>query len=137
MPYLLDTNVVSELRLKERAAPRFLAWRRSLVYEEAFVSVLVLGEMRRGVESKRLKDSTAARVFEKWLNEVEATFGERILPVNRKICDYWGRMTARANVPTTDGLIAATALHYGLTVATRNTTDFQRCGVDYFNPFEA
>jgi predicted nucleic acid-binding protein len=135
MPYLLDTNVVSELRRGERATPSVLAWRRNVAHEETFISILVLGEMRRGIELKRRRDPASARVFEKWLKEIEATFGEQILPVNREICDAWGYIAARANVSTIDGLIAATAAHHGLTVATRNTVDFQRTGVDYFNPF--
>ena len=135
MPYLLDTNIISELRRGERADAKVLAWRRKVAFEETYMSVLVLGEMRCGVESKRRKDPASARAFEKWLNEVEVAYRERILPVSREICDIWGRLGASTKISTVDGLIAATAAHHGLTVATRNTRDFQRCGVDYINPF--
>jgi len=136
VPYLLDTNVVSELRKAANASPRVLAWRRSVTYEETYISVLLLGEMRRGVELKKGKDPAAARVFEKWLREIRALHKERILDVTEEICEKWGRMAAHANVSIIDGLMAATAAQYDLTVVTRNARDFQRCGVDYLNPFE-
>ena len=81
MSYLLDTNVISELRRGVKAVPQVLAWRRSVAYEETYISVLLLGEMRRGVELQKRKDPATARVFEKWLHEVRAVYKDQILDV--------------------------------------------------------
>lgn len=137
MPFVLDTNIVSEIR-RGRALchPDVWRWYDATPLEEIYLSVLVLGEMRRGVEMKRRSDPATARVFERWLQEIALVHGDRVLSVSSEICDAWGRIAARANVSAIDGLIAATAAHHGLTVATRNTVDFQRCGVDFINPFE-
>jgi len=138
MSFVLDTNIVSELRGgRSRCHSKVWSWYEATPPEEIYLSVMVLGEIRRGIEMKRRRDPEAARVFERWLHEVVLIHGERVLPVTSEISDTWGRMAATANVSTTDGLIAATAAHRGFTVVTRNTADFQRCGVDYFNPFEA
>jgi predicted nucleic acid-binding protein len=93
--------------------------------------------MRRGIELKRRRDPPTAQVYEHWLREVAMIYRNRILEVTDDIADTWGRLAAKVNLPAIDGLLAATAVHHGLTVATRNTADFQRCGVDYVNPFEA
>ena len=135
MAFLLDTNIISELRRNDRAAAGVLKWRRSVAFEEIYISVLVLGEMRRGVELKRRRDPVSARVFEKWLREVETVYRERVLPITREICDIWGRTSVDIAISPVDGLIAATAIHHELTVVTRNEADFQRIGVDFFNPF--
>ena len=138
MPFILDTNIISELRKGAgRCNPNVWRWYDATPMDEIYLSVLVLGEMRRGVEMKRKRDPETARVFERWLLEVVLIHHERIMPINSEICDVWGRMAAKANISTIDGLIAATAAHRGFTVVTRNTADFQRCGVDYINPFEA
>jgi predicted nucleic acid-binding protein len=137
MPFVLDTNVISELRKGSRQCDdNAWRWYDATPPEEIYLSVLVLGEMRRGVELKRRKDPASARAFEKWLEEVEIVYRDRILSVGREISDFWGRISATAQISTVDGLIAATAAYHSLTVATRNTRDFQRCGVDFINPFE-
>jgi toxin FitB len=135
MAYLLDTNVVSELRKGMRANRGVQAWRRSVAHEETFVSVLVFGELRRGVEKLRKRDEQTARVLERWMHDLQATFAERILPVSLEICDLWGGLSVLQPLPFADGLLAATAMSHDLTFITRNTADFQRTGVDYFNPF--
>ncbi|MCE0522693.1 MAG: type II toxin-antitoxin system VapC family toxin [Methylacidiphilales bacterium] len=138
MPFVLDTNIVSELRKGfGRCHPNVWRWYDATPTDEIYLSVLVLGEMRRGVEMKRKRDPETARIFERWLHEVVLIHRERIMPVTFEICDVWGRLAAGAPISTVDGLIAATAVHRGFTVATRNTADFQRTGVDYINPFEA
>jgi predicted nucleic acid-binding protein len=136
MAFLLDTNVISELRKGTRCHPRVLAWRQAAVDEETFLSVLVFGELRRGIERLRRKDISSAQILERWLRGLRLTYAERILPVTFEICDRWGRLSTLQPMPATDGLLAATALHYDLTLVTRNTADFQRSGVDYLNPFE-
>ena len=136
MSFLLDTNVICELRKGSRCNRNVWKWRGNLSTDKLYLSVLTTGEIRKGIELCRIKDTPKARVFEKWLESLEAGFEERILPVTAEIADLWGRIFPSANIAVVDGLIAATAALYGLTVATRNTRDFQRCGVDYFNPFE-
>ena len=138
MPFLLDTNIISEVRKGSVHCHRNVwRWYDATPIEDLFLSVLVLGEMRKGVEAKRRRDPASARTFERRLREVELEFADRILSVTAEVCDYWGRLNAKVQVPAVDGLLAATAGHHGLTVATRNTVDFQRCRVDFVNPFEA
>jgi toxin FitB len=135
MAWLLDTNVISELYKGERCSRRVLAWYSGAETESLFLSVLVLGEIRRGVELLRLKDAPAARPLERWLFGLETEYGERVLPITAPICDRWGRLSLRQSLPPVDGLLAATALHHRLTLVTRNTKDVERSGVDCFNPF--
>jgi predicted nucleic acid-binding protein len=136
MPFLLDTNIISELRKAPRCDLHVWQWFDSTPQEHIYISVLSLGEMRRGVEKKRGKDTGAARVFEKWLHHIAILHREHTLGVNAKICDIWGHLSVDPHLPPIDGLLAATAVHYNLTVATQNEKDFQRAGVDYFNPFK-
>lgn len=135
MAYLLDTCVLSELR-KPKAHPGVTAWMAGIQPEEAFLSVLTLGEIRRGIELRRAKDQAVARALERWLLGLEAHYADRILPVTAVIADRWGRLSPNQPLPVTDGLIAATALEHKLTVVTRNTDDFARSGVSLFDPFE-
>jgi predicted nucleic acid-binding protein len=135
MPFLLDTNVISELRKGSRCHAHVWTWYDSTPLDEIYLSVLALGEMRRGVEKKRKHDPITARVYEKWLNEVVLTYGRRILPVTAEISEIWGALGASEQISPIDAIIAATAVRYNLTVATRNERDFQRVGVDYYNPF--
>lgn len=135
MAYLLDTNVVSELRKGVRGDLGVQAWRRNVAHEETFLSVLVFGELRRGVEKLRKRDGRTARILEQWMHDLQSTYAERILPVTLEICDLWGGLSVLQPLPVADGLLAATAIRHGLTIITRNAADFQRSGVDYFNPF--
>jgi predicted nucleic acid-binding protein len=134
MAYLLDTCVLSELR-KPKAHPGVTTWMAGIQAEEAFLSVLTLGEIRRGIELRRAKDQAAARALERWLLGLEAHYADRILPVTSAIADRWGRLSPNQTLPVTDGLIAATALEHKLTVVTRNTDDFVRSGVSLLDPF--
>jgi predicted nucleic acid-binding protein len=137
MAFLLDTNVYSELlKGQPRCNPRVWAWYEAADEDELYLSVLVLGEMRQGVERRRRKDLVAARSLEKWLHETETLYRRRIIPVTQEICDIWGRLAATTPIPVVDCLMAATAVHLNLIVVTRNVRDFQRCGVDFINPFE-
>ena len=135
MPYLLDTCVVSELR-KPHCHPGVSSWMSQIEPEEAFLSVLTLGEIRRGIELRRPKDAKAAGSLERWLLGLEAHYGDRILPVTSEIADRWGRLSPHEPLPVSDGLIAATALEHKLTVVTRNTADFRRSSVNVYDPFK-
>jgi toxin FitB len=133
--YLIDTNVISELRKGRRADPAVVAWFEGLADEEVFLSVLTLGEIRRGIESIRRRDAKAAAALDSWLGRVSATHGERVLSLDRAIAEEWGRMNAPDPLPVVDGLLAATARVNGLTLATRNAADIARAGVEWIDPF--
>jgi hypothetical protein len=134
MAYLLDTCIISELRRPE-CDPGVAAWMAGVQPDEALLSVLTLGEIRRGIELRRAKDPKASRVLERWLLGLETHYAERILPITTAIADRWGRLSLNQPLPVSDGLIAATALEHGLAVVTRNVADFQRSGVSTLNPF--
>jgi predicted nucleic acid-binding protein len=135
--YLIDTNVISELRKGKRANPGVASWFASLADEEVFLSALTLGEIRRGIESIRLRDLTAATALESWFGRISEAHRAHVVPVDRAIAEEWGRMNAPDPLPVVDGLLAATAKVAGLTLATRNTDDIARSGVSFFNPFNA
>jgi predicted nucleic acid-binding protein len=135
--YLIDTNVISELRKGKRADPGVRSWFASLADEAVFLSALTLGEIRRGIESIRRRDSAAAAALESWLGRIADAHRDRIVPIDRAIAEEWGRMNAPDPLPVVDGLLAATAKVTGLTLATRNTDDIARSGVSFLNPFES
>jgi toxin FitB len=134
MSYLLDTCLVSELR-KPGANPGVLAWISAIGANDAFLSVLTIGEIRSGIELHRLRNPSGAGNLERWLLGLETHYAERILPITAMISDRWGRLSPRQPLPVSDGLIAATAIEHKLAVVTRNVSDFQRSGVNTINPF--
>jgi hypothetical protein len=136
MSYLIDTNIISEVRKGARCDPHVSAWYASIADEEIFLSTLVLGEIRKGIELARARDAGKAAVLERWLRDVEAAFDGRVLGIDNAVSDQWGRMSAIRPVPVIDGLLAATALTAGLTLATRNDRDFAGLGVAVLNPFK-
>jgi predicted nucleic acid-binding protein len=133
--YLLDTNILSELRKGARANPGVVAWFEEVDDESLFTSVLVIGEIRRGIELARTSDSKKAKALEKWLVALVEHFSDRILIIDDRVSDCWGRLCVDQKLPDVDGLLAATALTHDLTLCTRNTTDFSRSGVKLLNPF--
>ena len=135
MTFLLNTNVVSEIRKRERADRGVRRWFEAAAEDSLFLSVLVLGEIRRGVELKRRRDPHAAQHLEAWLSSLEVTFSDRLLPVDSAVSDVWGRLNVARPLPSVDGLLAATAIVHGLTLVTRNTDDFARVRVPLLNPF--
>jgi predicted nucleic acid-binding protein len=135
--YLLDTNVVSELRKGKRCDRRVTAWYASVAGAEKFLSVLTIGEIRRGIEGIRRRDPSSARALDVWLARLLADHSARILTVTEPIADEWGRLNVPDPLPVIDGLLAATAIVHGLTLATRNLDDVQRTAVSCVNPFEA
>ena len=134
MAYLLDTCVISELR-KPHCDPSVATWMAGIQPDEVFLSVITLGEIRRGIELHRAKDTKAAGALERWLLGLESHYAERILPISSAIAERWGRLCLNQPLPVSDGLIAATGLEHRLTIVTRNVFDFERSGVNTLNPF--
>jgi toxin FitB len=134
--YLIDTNVISEVRKGERCDANVAAWYAAVEDADLYLSVLVLGEIRRGVERARSTDPTRARALDRWLAAVAKSFAGRILAIDSAVADEWGRMTARRSAPSIDALLAATAKTHGMTLATRNTADVAGLGAEVVNPFE-
>lgn len=137
MSYLIDTNVLSELRRRDPDANvvRWLADRPSTTL---YLSVLTMGELRRGVEA--LPEGNRKSRLLDWLEtELASYFAGRILPVDAAVADRWGRLVAQADrpLPAIDSLLAATALAHGLTLVTRNLRDFQHPGLSVLNPWKA
>jgi predicted nucleic acid-binding protein len=133
--YLIDTNVISEGRRK-RPDPRVMAFMRLLEGRDAFISVLALGELRKGLELTRRRDRRAAARLERWVDGVATEYADRTLSVDRDVAEVWGRLEAVRLRSTVDALIAATALVHGLRVVTRNVDDFADIEVPLINPWE-
>jgi predicted nucleic acid-binding protein len=135
--YLLDTNIISEVRKGERCDPHVSAWYASVADGDLFLSTLVIGEIRRGVELARPKDQPKAAALERWLRRVETAFDGRVLAIDSSVSDQWGRMSAIRPIPVIDGLMAATAAVHGLTLVTRNDRDIAGLGAVVLNPFRS
>ena len=135
MSYLLDTNVISELRKGERADANARAWFGRLADEEIYLSVLTIGEIRRGIESVRRRDPESATALDSWLARLSEAHRDRILPVDRTVAEEWGRMNVPDPLPVVDGLLAATAKVSDLILATRNVADVEGAGVELLDPF--
>ncbi|MGA9665385.1 MAG: type II toxin-antitoxin system VapC family toxin [Gallionella sp.] len=135
MSYLLDTNVISEL-VRPKPAKAVLAWFENIPSEALHISVLALGEIRKGVE--QLPDGPRREKLRLWLeHELIDWFGARILPVDIPVADRWGRLIAQMGrpAPSIDSLLAATALHHELRLVTRNQKDFVYPGLEVVNPW--
>ncbi|MBT8227280.1 MAG: type II toxin-antitoxin system VapC family toxin [Dactylosporangium sp.] len=135
MAFLLDTNVVSELR-KVNPNAGVLSWYHDHADAEVFLSCLVLGEIRQGIERLRRRHSPKADLLEQWVVGLLSTYHDRILPVTAEIAEVWGQLNVPPSPPpVVDGLMAATAKVHRLTLATRNVSDVVRTGVRLVNPF--
>jgi predicted nucleic acid-binding protein len=134
--YLIDTNIISEVRKGAQCDPHVAAWYAAVDDGELYLSVLVLGEFRKGIERARAKLPAQAKALEDWLITVTHSFAERILPIDQAAAEEWGRMSAKRPVSTTDALLAATAKVNGMILVTRNVTDVADLGADILNPFE-
>ena len=131
--FLLDTNVVSELRKGQRTDGGVADWFAEHASAELWVSVLVVGELRRGVELIARRDRSAAEAIGLWLDSVVVDYADRILPITARIAQRWAVITVP--VPVVDGLLAATALEHELILVTRNLEDVGGTGVRCVNPF--
>jgi toxin FitB len=135
MSYLLDTNVISEL-VRPKPAKVVLDWFENIPSEALHISVLSLGEIRKGVE--QMPDGDRREKLRLWLeHDLVAWFGTRVLPVDMPIADRWSRLLALVGrpVPSIDSLLAATALHHELRIVTRNQKDFDYPGLQVVNPW--
>jgi predicted nucleic acid-binding protein len=133
--FLVDTNVVSELRRDRDTAPAIAAWFKALRPEQIFTSVVVLGEIRRGIELLARRDKPQAGMLERWYASMRHRLGSRVLAVDEPVMMMWSRISVPDPLPAYDGLIAATALVHDMTVVTRNTADFRRVGVAAIDPW--
>jgi predicted nucleic acid-binding protein len=137
LSFLLDTNVVSELRkaLPDLAIAR---WRADAAGKKAHVSTLVIGEVRLGIEQLRRRgDDSQADLFEAWLTRLTDEFGDRVLPVSAAVADRWGRLSAGRPLPVVDALMGATAMEHDLIFVTRDVASLAGTGVRLLNPWQA
>jgi predicted nucleic acid-binding protein len=138
--FLLDANVISEIKNKN-PAPRVLQWMEAADERLLYLSVLTLGEIRKG--AAQLPQDRRRTQLETWLEvDLQARFAGRIVPIDSGIADRWGLIAAEAKgkgitFPVIDGLLAATALHHNLTIVSRNVRDFVNAHVPVLNPWEA
>jgi predicted nucleic acid-binding protein len=135
MTYLLDTNVVSELRTRD-PDPHVLAWYETVTSAELFLSVLSIGEIRLGIERLRRKDQPQAGLLEQWLRGLQITYRDHLIDVDTVVAEEWGRLNIQDPLPVIDGLLAASAKVRGWILVTRNIADLKRTGVMLLNPFE-
>jgi predicted nucleic acid-binding protein len=136
LKFLLDTNIISELRKRERANPNVTRWIEQTPFKEIGTSVLVLAEIRRGIELKRRHDSAQAELLERWFVQMRTRLGTRVLPIDEPIADAWAMLSVPDPVPFIDGLLAATAKVHGLALVTRNADGIARTGARVLNPFD-
>ena len=135
MKFLLDTNIISEIRKRNRADANVARWITQTPVAEIGTSVIVLAEIRRGIELKRRIDPEQAASLDRWFAQMRSRLGDRVLPIDETIADTWARLNVPDPLPLIDGLLAATAKVYGLTLVTRNIADISRTGVSLLNPF--
>jgi len=134
--YLIDTNIISEVRKGEACDRHVAAWYAAVEEDALFLSVVTLGEFRRGVARLRPRDPRHAEALDRWLAEIRRAFGTRILPVDQAVADVWGQMSVQRAVPMIDGLLAATARVHDLTLANGNLQDVEGLGAQVVNPLE-
>ena len=138
MSYLIDTNVLSEARRKKPDA-QVLRWLAARPVTKLYVSVLTLGEIRKGVEQLTPLNAEKKAELQDWLEvEVPQYFQKRLLSVDARVADVWGKMVAKAArpLPAIDSLLAATAIAHQLVLVTRNVKDFVGLGVDMIDPWQ-
>jgi toxin FitB len=135
--FLIDANVISEVRRLDRAHPHVVRWINSTPVEEIGTSVVVLAEIRRGIELKRRRDPQQAVALDRWFVRMRTRLGNRVLSVDEPVAEAWALLGIPNPLPLMDGLLAATAKAHGLTLVTRNAKDIASAGVSYLDPFSA
>lgn len=133
--YLLDTVILSELRKRDRD-PRVVDWVQSVEPADLFLSAITVGEIELGVEKQRKANPAFADELGRWLDLLLQAYHDRILPLDTAVARRWGRLAGKLGNKSLDLAIAATALEHGLTVATRNVSDFAPTGVSTLDPFK-
>jgi predicted nucleic acid-binding protein len=133
--FLLHTNVISELRKRHRVHPNVAAWVARTSAKDIGTSVIVLAEIRRGIELKRRRDPAQGEALQRWFRQMRTRLGDRVLPVDEPVAETWALLGVPDPMPLVDGLLAATAKVHGLTLVTRNVEDFARTGVPLVDPF--
>lgn len=135
MKFLVDTNVISEIRKRERAHPNVVRWVSVTAAKDIGTSVVVLAEIRRGIELKRRSDPEQAQALDRWFTQMRTRLGDRVLGIDEPIAESWAIMSVPDPLPLIDGLLAATAKVHGLTLVTRNIADVSHTGVSVLDPF--
>jgi toxin FitB len=135
LKFLLDTNVISEIRKRDRAHPNVVRWVARTPVTEIGTSVLVLAEIRHGIELKRRSDPEQAKSLDRWFSQMRTRLGDRVLAIDEPIAGVWALMGIPDPLPLIDGLLAATAKVHGLTLVTRNVADIAVAGVPLLDPF--
>jgi predicted nucleic acid-binding protein len=135
--FLLDTNIISELRKRDRAHPNVVRWVARTPVEEIGTSVLVLAEIRRGIELKRRGDPEQARSLDQWFSQMRTKLGNRVLSIDEPVAEAWALLGIPDPLPPTDGLLAATAKVHDLIFVTRNVALIAATGVPLLDPFSA
>ena len=133
--FLIDTVTLSELRRRQRD-PVVVAWFERQRSADLFLSVISIGEIERGIARQRVTDPAFANALAAWLDRVLDLYGERVLPFDLRAARRWGALSASLGNDGADFMIAAPALEHGLTVVTRNVSDFEPAGVAVFDPFK-
>lgn len=136
MTFLLDTNVISEVRRK-RPDGSVLSWLSRADPAALCISVLTLGEIAKGAAQCAVRDSAQAAIYYQWLSLVRSNYADRTIAVDAAIAEAWGRLATKRTFPVVDGLIAATAIVRGLTMVTRNDRDIADAGVAVLNPWNS
>lgn len=134
MSFLADTNAISELS-KARPHPNVEQW-FAAEGTEVYLSVLTIGEIRRGIHRLGQRMPDEATRLEAWLEQIRSLFEMRFVEVDMNVAQTWGRLSAQRTLPVVDSLLAATAIEKDLTLVTRNVRDFEGTGVRLLNPFE-
>ena len=135
MAYLIDTNIISEIQKGSKANKGVQKWYESIKSEEIYLSVLVIGEIRQGIERLCRRNSEQAKVLEERLEKLRELIGGRILPITLEIANRWAINNVPDSFPVIDGLLAATAIEHNLIFVTRNIKDVERLEVQLLNPF--
>ena len=133
--FLIGPDVIAELARGDRCDAGVAAWYAGVDEADLYLSVVVTGEVRRVIELARFRDRQRAVALERWLHEVERGFGDRVLPVDARVADAWGKINAIGPIPTVDGLLAATATTYDLTLVVRDAEQVEGLGAEVFSPF--
>ena len=135
LQYLLDTNVLSETRRKQ-ADEQVMSFLSQAEPSAIYISVLTLGELRKGVARKRRTDPQSANTLDSWVEGLELSFADRILGIDPAIAKLWGELSAQRPRPVVDTLLAATAIVHELTLVTRNGSDVQDIPVKLLDPWK-